>query len=156
MRWPGGLRRRDRAVAAVEFALTAPGWILLLGISTELGFAIKAQTMISNALSAAAQYAVQQTQKGNAVPDSNTLKAMVQSISALSGVTVTVSGPAYYCLTGTAPTLTASSSGATCGDGSLAGQYLQLSASYVTPVWFTGGMNVLHPTIGDSVWVRVS
>ena len=118
--------RCRRAVAALEFALTAPILLIVLGGTVDFGIANYTRTALANAVSVGAEYALL---TGSGVVGNN-VKTLVQSSSFVSGVTATVTGPACYCVTGSAPTMSTATCNSACSDGSTAGSYIIISATY--------------------------
>ncbi len=127
------LRHDRRAVAAVEFTLVAPVLLSFIGGMADFGLALAAKGKLIHAVAQGAQYAYL-----NPATTSTNIIAVVKNASYLTGVTATVPKLGYYCIGGTtaAPTLVASSSGATCaGDSTTAGYFAQIQANYTyTPI----------------------
>ena len=115
-----------RAVAALEFAMVLPILLILFGGVIDFGQALYCRNVIANALAAGAQYAVMNASTAT----SATIQSMTQSVSGLTGITVTVTGPTGYCITGYPPTTTSAIAGSTCTDGSTAGTYVTITASF--------------------------
>lgn len=135
------LFRDIRAVAAVEFALTCPIMLLFFGGAVDFGLAEYAKSCVANAVTAGAEYVAV---TGTSVTNAN-IRTLVTNESGLSGITVTVTGPACYCAGGTAlsnpPTspipCSSSSSPPNCGTpcsvngvSGINGTYVQITASY--------------------------
>jgi len=143
-----------RGTAAIEFALASPLMLTIIGGIFDFGNAEYSRIALANAVSAGAEYALL---TGTSVAAAN-IQTTVQATSSLptANLTVTVTGPSYYCITGTTPTLTASSSGATCTDGSKAAAYVTISATYA----INALMNAFTPqdamTLTESATVRLS
>ncbi|MGE0420262.1 MAG: TadE/TadG family type IV pilus assembly protein [Acetobacteraceae bacterium] len=113
-------------VAALEFALAVPVFLMFLGGTLDIGLANYGRSALANAVAAGAQYAFLQ---GPAAP-SAIIKTYVETVSRLGNVVANVTGPACYCVTGTGPTMTAAGCASTCSDGSAAGYYMIISATY--------------------------
>jgi Flp pilus assembly protein TadG len=125
-----GLSRDRKAVAALEFALVCPLLLILFGGITDYGLALGAKGRLATAVAQGAQYAFLH---GTGVT-SGQIQAVVQTSSTLSGVIAsTPKPPGYYCLEGTPLALTASTDGTACVDGTLAGYYVQIAATYAYP-----------------------
>jgi Flp pilus assembly protein TadG len=126
--------------SAVEFALLSPGIMLLLAWGIDLGLMTHARGALNNAVSVGAQYAyisglgVLATDVRKIISDT----AGLLDASGLNGVTTQVVGPGCYCVSkaGATPVLTvALTCTATCPDGSIAGGYISVTASYTyTPM----------------------
>jgi Flp pilus assembly protein TadG len=152
----------DRAVAALELALSSPLLILTLGGVAYLGLAQYDRAMLANAVAAGAQYAVL---TGSNVTQAN-ITSVIQDASGLpnAATSVTVSfasvspgvpSPGWYCVTGSAPTVTSSTSGGTCTDGSSAGYYMSFKASYTVNGFMNGFREALSLTMSEQATVRL-
>jgi len=138
----GWLRRWTLATrpgsAYVEFGLLCPLLVTTFGSVADFGLSIWARSRLSAAVSYGAQYAAI---AGSAnVTAANVKSAVSSSVTPLTGVTVTITGPACYCTSGTpvsaspaSPSTTTGSppscSNSTCASGSV-GMYLKIAASY--------------------------
>ena len=120
------LPRDRRAVAGLEFAMVLPVLLILFGGIVDFGQALYCRNALANTIAAGAQYAVMNA--GTAT--STNIKSMVQSVSGLNGISVTVTDPSGYCITGYPPTMVSATAGSTCADGSTAGTYAIINASY--------------------------
>jgi Flp pilus assembly protein TadG len=142
----------------MEFALGSPILLMFLGGAADFGLAGFGRARLTEAVSAGAQYAAI---KGGAATAA-AIKTMVETSSTLKArngtslVTATITGPAWYCLTGAnPPTKTAATGSTTCADGTAAGQYVMISATYtyvsILPLFsrFTSG------TMTETATVRV-
>ena len=153
---------RRRATAALEFAVATPLLVVMLGGAADYGLAQYDRVMLANAVAAGAQYA---SLIGSTVSTAN-ITSVIQQASNLpnasTSVTVTYSGVSpgvpsagWYCVTGTAPTVTASMSGGTCSDGSSAGYYISFSASYTNAGLMNGYMALASNTIVEQATVKL-
>jgi Flp pilus assembly protein TadG len=116
-----------KGVAAVEFALVSTLLMAMLGGIADYGLALGAKSRLATAVAQGAQYAFL---VGTGVTSSQ-IQTMVQTSSTLVGVIAsTPKAPGFYCLTGAPLALTASTDGAACVDGTLAGYYVQITATY--------------------------
>ena len=142
-----------RAVATVEFALVTPVLMMFVGGLADFGLELAAKGKLINAAAQGAQYAYL-----NPTTTGASIKTMVQTSSTLSGVTATITGPAYYCITGTstAPTLTASSAGKVCADGTTAGYFVKIVASYTYAPLMPNWSGLLSTTLTQTVIARMS
>ena len=161
----GSLSRRltrRRATAALEFALASPLLMIALGGVADLGRAQYNRVMLANAVSAGAQYAYM---IGTSVTTAN-ITSVIQSTSSLpnasTSVTVTYSGVSpgvpsagWYCVTGSGPTVTSSTSGGTCSDGSTAGYYISFKATYTFNGLLNGFMSASSQTMSEQATVKI-
>jgi len=151
-----------RATAALEFALASPMLIVLLGGAADYGLAQYNRALLANAVSAGAQYAVL---TGTGVTTAN-ITSIIQNTSTLPNAATTVivtyssispgvPSPGWYCITGTAPTVTSSTSGGVCADGSSAGYYISMKATYSFNGLFGGFMSLSSNTMAEQATVKV-
>ncbi|HUB10733.1 MAG TPA: TadE family protein [Acetobacteraceae bacterium] len=174
--FPGGLgravrmlchwsKRRSRAVAAVEFALTFPAVLYFFAGVTDFGLVYSRQIGLSAAVAAGAQYAAL-TDQGQVGVSTANVQTVMQNVAAqtIPGASVTASA-ACYCITGDATTAwTTSSPSAVCtgsGTGACSGtgnppntlRYMQvsLSSTYsaILPVFSMVG----SPTLSQTTWI---
>ena len=150
--------RRDSGVAAVEFALLMPVFVLVLAGVVDLGGLVSTRFSLDTAVAAASNYVlVNNSQVGSAagatlasnvatiVTTGDTATTANGTVVVNNGPTVTVSGgtPASsgtaanadlcYCPTGTPTNLTWGSSvtcGNACPSGGLAGKFVLITANY--------------------------
>jgi Flp pilus assembly protein TadG len=157
LRW---CRFAARGVAAVEFAITLPLLVILLGGVTDFGIIYYRQSCLSTAVAAGAQYANLIDQRSPPVSATNIQNVMraaaAQSMSNAS-VTPTASNPALcYCITGASPssTLTAATCGAACASGGTAGKYVQLTlTTNYTPMFPALSRVIGTQTLSKTAWV---
>jgi Flp pilus assembly protein TadG len=155
--YPG--RHSRRAVVALEFALCLPMMLILLGGAADFGLAFYDRLNLASALEAGAEYAHFQ---GSSVTTGNITTVISNTLNLPSGSTLSVtytpsSGPGYYCVTGSgsSASMTLSSSGATCADGTQAGLYLKIQASF-SITGYLGAFSIPFSTpISDMVIVRI-
>ncbi len=167
-----------RGASAVEFALLAPIFLLLLAAAVDFGGVLYIKFGLENAVSAAANYALQNASSVNATSGSSlatSLAAIVQSeraanwangsivvnngpTAAISGGKVTSSGTAAnanscYCPTGSGASVTwgaTASCGSTCAAGGLAGKFVTIVATRTyTPMFSSYGI-VKNGTISST------
>ncbi len=126
--------RRDRlASSALEFALTLPLLLAITGGLVDFGLLWRARGEVALATNAGAESA--QVAGAGATPTA--VQTAMSAATALTGMTVVASGPTAYCVatSGSTVSLTAKAFGATCGDGTTASYYMQLTATYTyTPI----------------------
>jgi Flp pilus assembly protein TadG len=142
-----------RAVATVEFALVTPLMMMFVGGLADFGLELSAKGKLINAVAQGAQYAYL-----NPTATAASIKNIVQTSSTLSGVKADVTTPAYYCITGTAttPTLTASSAGKVCADGTTAGYFVTIVATYTYAPLMPDWSGLLSTSLSQSVTARMS
>jgi Flp pilus assembly protein TadG len=161
-RWWRHLSER-RATAALEFALASPLLLIMIAGAADLGLAQFYRTNLANAVAAGAQYAfltgtgVSTTNIQTIIQNAMFLPAGASSNLSFSfvGSSPGVQGPGWYCVTGTAPTVTASSKGSTCSDGSSAGYYIWFKASYVNSGLLGGILPDLNRTVSEQATARL-
>ena len=146
-------RRDRRAVATVEFALVTPVLMIMVGGLADFGFELSAKGKLISAASQGAQYAYL-----NPTASASAIKSIVQTSTPLSGVTAIITGPAYYCITGTSsiPTMTLSSAGAVCSDGTTAGYFVKIVASYTYTPLMSDWSGLLSTSLTQTVIARMS
>jgi Flp pilus assembly protein TadG len=111
---------------ALEFALTAPLLLVLMGAGVDLGVLLRVQIVMASGLMNAVQYANVQ---GVATTNAHLLSVM-QNATALTGMTASVAGPSCYCPSTYPVRLTAATCGSTCATGGTPGSYVVITASY--------------------------
>jgi Flp pilus assembly protein TadG len=143
-----------RATAILEFALAMPVIGVLLGGGADLGLAGFCRTSLAGAVAAGAQYAFA---TGPTVTAAN-IRTVVQKASWLNAAnsTVTVSAPTGYCLIGSPPATSAATAGTTCSDGSLAGTYVTITATYQFNGLMNGYMSASTLSATESSLVRLN
>jgi Flp pilus assembly protein TadG len=156
----------------MEFAVASPLLILLLGGAADYGQAMFQRSALANAVAAGAEYAfligngVAPASVATTVTQANITSVVQDTFSSISGlqtaVTLTYSSispgvpsPGWYCVTGSAPTVTSSTSGGVCSDGSSAGYYVSFKASYTFNGIMGGYMALTSNTISEQTTVKV-
>jgi Flp pilus assembly protein TadG len=180
------LARAEGGVAAVEFALLSPLFLLVFAGMVDIGNILYSEYQLTMAVSSGAQYAM--VNSGNvssangaslatsiATIVSNTVSSGWANATVVvnNGPTVTMTGGTAsssgtasnadlcYCPTGTMPNITWGSS-ATCGStcagaaGGIAGQFVTITATRAYTVLFSGYGIVSNGTITKSVIVEPS
>ena len=135
------LRRDERGISAVEFALATPVLLLLILPLLDLGQAASEQIRLNLAVQAGAQYAslnlwgsTSSTDISNIVNAATTLSLSSVSATEYCGCPNASGGPTLYAYP-SAPDTCASKYPSCAGDSSPAGVYIQVSAQYAhTPV----------------------
>ena len=146
-------RRHARSgVAAVEFALICPVLLMCAGGVGDFGLSLADQSRMASAVAQGAQYGYLNPSTATAAP----IKALVIAGAALPGITVTVTTPAYFCVTTAAPpVLTTATATTTCADGTSAGYYVVISASYLYPALMPAYSMMVNTTLTEAVTVRI-
>lgn len=144
MSWPhfpltGDVLRCRDGVAALEFAITAPALLVVLGGLADFGLALGHSTQVEQAAVAGATYAfaAQQEAGVSGTISASAIQAAVQASVALSPApTVTVTGPQPGCTqtnSATSPpgtTLTSGTYGQSCANGNPVGTYVVITVQY--------------------------
>jgi hypothetical protein len=160
-RWRSpGWRLPNRATAALEFAIATPLLVIMLGGAADFGLAQFYRTNLANAVAAGCQYAYLITQNGGTVTTANVqnviLNAMFLPAGAIGNLSVVVTGPRGYCVVGTGPTMSAATVPSTCTDGSAAGTYIIVQATYTNTGLMRGFMSVKSQPITESATARLN
>ena len=152
-----------RATAALEFALATPLLVLMMGGAADFGLAQYYRTNLANAVAVGAEYAYA---TGTGVSTTN-IQSVIQAAMylpaggghnltiAFSGVSPGVPSPGWYCISGSRPTVTSSTQGTTCSDGSFAGYYISFQATYVNTGLMSGILASANHTISEQVTARL-
>jgi Flp pilus assembly protein TadG len=154
---------RDRATAALEFALATPLLVLMMGGAADYGLAQFYRTNLANAVAAGAEYAYL-TGTGVSTANIQTViqDAMYLPAGAVTNLTVTFSNvspgvpsPGWYCVTGSGPAVASSTQGSVCSDLSAAGYYISFRATYVNTGLLSGVLATSNRSISEQVTVRL-
>jgi len=150
-------RAARQATAALEFAMASPLLIVLLGGAADYGLAQYYKTNLANAVAAGAEYAYL---TGTTVTSTNIQTVITNTMFLPSGasanLSITITGPKGYCVTGSGPTMSAATAGSTCSDGSTAGTYVIISATYTNTGIMRGFMSTLSQPMTESATVRLN
>ena len=142
-----------RAAAAVEFVLCTPLLIVLLGGAHDLGLAQYSRATLANAVAAGAEYAYL---TGPPVTATNVQNVVIKtSFLTSTNLIVTVTGPTGYCVTGTGPTKSGAAYGSVCSDGSTAGLYVVITATYTNTGIMSGFMAASSYALTESATVML-
>jgi Flp pilus assembly protein TadG len=146
-----------QATAALEFALATPMLVVLFGGAADYGLAQFYRTNLANAVAGGCEYAYL---TGTTVTSSN-IQTVVQNLMFLpsgagTNLSVNVTGPKGYCVTGSGPTMSAATVPSTCSDGSAAGTYVLITATYTNTGLMHGFMSTLSQPITESATVRLN
>ena len=113
-------------LAALEFAISMPVMLLLLGGLTDFSLAFWNKGMLASAVAAGAEYA--------AIVGPNVSASAIQSIVmqklSLPTSDVTVTGPACYCVSGTPAAASNQACASSCPNNTVPGTYVVISAKY--------------------------
>ena len=157
LRRPSRYRFRDRATAALEFALATPLLVVMLGGAADFGLAEFYRTNLANAVAAGCEYAYL---TGPTVTSSNiqtvVRNTMFLPAGAAANLSVVVTGPKGYCVTGSGPTMSAATPQSMCSDGSTAGTYVMVTATYTNTGLMNGFMSLSSTTMSESATVRLN
>ncbi len=148
-------RRATRAVAAVEFALSCPILFLGMGVITDFGLLNLGRIRLEQAV---AEGGAQAQLLGTAATPAK-IQSFVQTASGLSNVSVTATGPACYCITGT-PTArqltSATPCDSLCPDGvSVSTYFMTVSATYAYQPVMPAFSNLTGVTAVSNVTVQL-
>jgi Flp pilus assembly protein TadG len=159
----GRFLHTQRAVAAIEFALVSPMLLAFIGGLTDFGLALADQGRLASAVAQGAQYAYLNPTTVT-VPAIQTIVVAAASLPGMKASNVIVTGPSFFCVTaGTPPTL-AKTTGApptqvtvttTCSDGTNAGSYVEIHATWVYPALMPGYSRLAGPALTEDVKVRI-
>jgi Flp pilus assembly protein TadG len=141
-----------RGSVTLEFVLTAPILLFLLGFTLDFSLLLRARIALAGGMMNAVQYAMM---TGTSVTAAN-LISVLQQASPLSGMTATVSGPACYCPSAYPVTLSPATCGVTCAaDGTAAGTYVLLTATYDYTPMMPGVSAVAATTVTQTAAARL-
>jgi Flp pilus assembly protein TadG len=141
-----------RAVASIEFALICPMLLMCVGGLADFGIALADRSRLASAVAQAAQYAY----LNPSTVTVSAIQTLVAAGASLPGMTVSVTAPAYSCVTASAPpVLAAATSTSTCLDGTSAGYYVGISASYVYPALMPAYSQMANTTLTEAVTARI-
>jgi Flp pilus assembly protein TadG len=156
-------RSDNRAVAALEFALTAPLVLLFLGAASDYGMMVWDRNCLVNAVAQGGYFAFR---TGTGVTKTS-VETLVAEVSSLQNVNVTASDPTKcYCPTATTVPATlgpAVSCTSTCAaidgnnsDTTTPGNYMKINATYTLGGFFNlGGLSTAGMTLSETVTVRL-
>ncbi|MDE2005753.1 MAG: pilus assembly protein [Rhodospirillales bacterium] len=113
-----------RGIAALEFALVVPVFLIMLAGGADLGFMAWDRGLLANAVAQGGYFAAL---TGTSVTQSQ-ITSVVTNATGLAGVTASITGPTLYCASGTPPTLSAAPSSGDCTDGTKPGSYVTITA----------------------------
>jgi hypothetical protein len=155
----------SRATAALEFALATPLLVVMLGGAADYGLAQFYRTNLANAVAAGCQYAyltgAPASPAGNPAFVANIQSVITQAMflppGATSNLSIAVAGPVGYCVTGSGPTMSPATAGSVCqADGSIAGTYVIITATYTNSGLMNGFMSAATQAMTESATVRLN
>ncbi|PYE26765.1 TadE-like protein [Rhizobium sp. PP-CC-3A-592] len=167
----GGLRRDNSGVAAVEFALVAPLFLLLIVGLVDLGFAYHAKLRVNAAISAASYYAFQKGQALTAATApayktdvegvaSNLLANLSDDLSVAVFINNDPTGAqasTTFCVSGYPPAFTAAGAkSVSCGGNVTSGKFVRIDVSgHITPIFVSANLFGGYLAVADSALVRI-
>jgi Flp pilus assembly protein TadG len=151
-----------RGVASLELGLVAPVLITICIAVTDFSIVYHKELQLSSVLTAGLEYAFNKGQSETGTTLSSDVAGFVQTISGvnLSSVTSSVNGGKiatdYYCLTGYPATYSGPyGSGTLCTDGSTAGQFISITASFTYTPIFSPDKAFLPGTFTQTTYTRL-
>ena len=153
-----------RGLAAIEFALVAPMLLLMLGGVIDFGLVTVGKSQLGNGIAQGVHYALLLGPSVTGTNVSAIVKAGVGRAGVTEAVTVTVTGPACYCLQGqpvvlVTPSTTMSASRTCVGscppNAATPSAYLVITASYVYQPLMPFYSQISTRLISKTVTVRV-
>ena len=160
----GTLLRRDRrGLAALEFALVAPMLLLILGGIADFGLIMVGRSRLANGVAQAAQLALLSGAGVSATSITTNVQNGASRAGLTEAVTVTVTGPACYCVTGTPASLGTKSTlsanytcTATCPASATGpGTFVTIAAKYTFQPLMPLSALLSSLTIGQTTTVRL-
>jgi Flp pilus assembly protein TadG len=174
----------DSGLAAVEFALLSPLFLLVFAGMVDIGNILYSEYQLTMAVSSGAQYAMVNSGNVSSTNGASLATSIATIVSntvssgwandtvvvnngptvSMTGGTASSSGTASnadlcYCPTGTMPSITWGTSatcGSSCAGGGIAGQFVTITATRAYTVLFAGYGIVSNGTITKSVIVEPS
>jgi Flp pilus assembly protein TadG len=144
--------RARGGVAAVEFALVCPMLLMCVGGLADFGLALADRSQLAGAVALGAQYAY----LNPSTVTVSAIQTLVLAGASLPGMTVGVTAPAYWCVTAAAPpVLTVATATSTCLDGTGAGSYVTITASYLYSALMPAYSLLVNTTLTETVTVRI-
>jgi Flp pilus assembly protein TadG len=131
------IRRDERGVTAIEFAIIGPILIGMFISIVDLGLGLYNQVQLANAAQAGASYAMQKGYNASA------MTTVAQAATRLTGVTVTTS---QFCGCPSSSGVTVTACTNNCSDGLAAGTFAQVNATkdYSTLLSYPGLPSSFH------------
>jgi len=163
------MMRGRKAVAALEFGLLAPAWLICIFVLADFAAAFYLKIRLAAGLSAASYYAFVEGQSvtantvGEFLANLQTVTQSGSGLAATMQVTAHFNNAAdasnaanYYCVSGTGGTSWASTGTATasCGSSLTSGKFVTISATASMPSLFTADP-ILGPILSASDFVLV-
>jgi Flp pilus assembly protein TadG len=136
--------------------LVSPLLLAVIGGLADFGLSLADQGRLASAVAQAAQYAY----LNPTTVTQSTIQSIVVATASLSGMTtsnVKVKGPSFLCVnsTTTPPTAVAATASTTCSDGTKAGSYVGISATYAYPALMPGYSQMVDTTLTEKLTARI-
>jgi Flp pilus assembly protein TadG len=153
-----------RGVAAVEFALIAPVLLMVLAGITDFGLVEFGKSQLANGLAQGVQYALLQGASVTAANITTVVQAGASRAGLAPAVTVTVTGPACYCVSGTPAALVTPSTAlsasytctGTCPSPEVApGVFVTIAATFVYAPVMPLYSQLASPTVHETAIARL-
>jgi Flp pilus assembly protein TadG len=160
--------RLDAGIAAVEFGLLAPLFLIVLAGAIDIGAALYTQIRLEAAIAAGANYALVHASAVN-LTDAASLASNITTIvttsnagPAAGGTVVVNNGHADMCYCPTGPTGsppswtwgTAATCGTTCTGGGTAGKFITITATYSYAPYFSSYGFLPNGTISTAAMIQ--
>ena len=131
----------DEGAAAIEFGILSAVMMIFLIGATDLGMAAYSDAQVQTSAQSGAEYAAAHTFDATAISNAVTNSTSASGISASPA-------PTKFCGCPSASGVTTATCGSTCADGSIAGNYVRVTAtrSYSTMIAYPGLPNPLVQT----------
>lgn len=153
-----------RGVAAVEFALVAPILLGLLGGAADFGLVFAGKSKLANGVAQGIQYALLTGPSVSAAGLQTAVKNGALRSGLTQPVTVSVTGPACYCVSGTPAALAVTSTAlsakntctATCPANTTGpNAYLRVVATYTYHPLMPFYSKLASPTVSETITARL-
>jgi Flp pilus assembly protein TadG len=152
-----------RGLAALEFALIAPVLLIILGGVSDFGLVMVGRSRLANGVAQGVQLALSTGPAATGAAISSAVRGGASRAGLAETVSVTVSGPACYCITGSPATLgtkSALSAGNTCTSTCPApstgpGAFVIITASYTYQPLMPLYSKLTTPTVTQTTTARL-
>ena len=126
----------------------------MLGGAADFGLASYYRASLANAVAAGCEYAL--LTPGFIASNVQTVVQNTMPPGGAANTSVSVTGPSVYCVTGSGPIMSAASLGSTCSDGSTAGTYVIVTATYTSTGLMHGFMAATSLASTETATVRLN
>lgn len=149
----------ERGVAGIEFVVVAPMLLLLIGGLSDFGLASWKRGVLASSVAEGASYAV----VAGPVVNTSSVQAIVREKLSLPAGSVTITGPACYCMSGM-PAVKADQAWAVkanqvcsspCPDGKQPGIYITIRAQHTYQPIFPVYANFASPELVETAMARL-